>query len=398
MFALALFVATPALAVPTLAWEPGKPVHYYLETDIKFGESTLAQARLNHEVRIYATSMRAEATCTPAALGKNTELSCTFSYLDFELEPSSGRSQAIADLVEADWEAYASAAEIDIVVAADGHIKSFDIDGMERKTLREGYLIEIFRAYFMRLFAPLDLRMTSDEKDWIRGWTDKNIGYLLSLPTSTGTSGAGTVKHFVGTERFGLVQILSEGRGTVAQGAAVDTDTNGGLVDLRVAAEGWIDPATHSLLFRGFSTDGQRLASSSAGTYEGFINQRSALQRVEAFNADHSPPISVLAQRAPQLSGKTPAAPEGVPLVEFASLGMEPLFIQGMPQVAQGYELPRSNVKSLVVVGAEGKAETVTVYWGYEMLAEHVERGLEQASFPAKGSPYAVDVAVEVRP
>ncbi|MBM4368442.1 MAG: hypothetical protein FJ102_19665 [Deltaproteobacteria bacterium] len=398
MFALPLLVATPALAVPTLAWEPGKPVHYYLETDIKFGESMLAPARLNHEVRVYATSMRAEATCTPAPLGKNTELSCTFSYLDFELEPSSGKSQAVADLVEADWETYATTAEIDIVLAADGHIKTFDIDGMERKTLKEGYLIELFRAYFMRLFAPLDLKMTSDEKDWIRGWTDKNIGYLLSLPTSTGTSGAGTVKHFVGAERYGLVQILSEGRGTVAQGAAVDTDTNGGLVDLRVAAEGWIDPEAGTLLFRGFSTDGQRLASSSAGTYEGFINQRSALQRVDAFNADHSPPISVLAQRAPQLSRATPAPPEGVALVDFASLGMQPLFIQGMPQVAQGYELPRSNVKALVVVDGDGHSESADVYWGYEMLAEHVQRGLKDASFPARGSRYAVDVAVEVRP
>ncbi len=69
-----------------------------------------------------------------------------------------------------------------------------------------------------------------------------------------------------------------------------------------------------------------------------------------------------------------------------------------MPQVAEGYELPRSNVKALVVVGAEGKAEAVTVYWGYELLVEHVERGLKQASFAARGSPYAVDVAVEVRP
>ncbi|MBM4392876.1 MAG: hypothetical protein FJ090_17260 [Deltaproteobacteria bacterium] len=398
MFALPLLVATPALAVPSLAWEPGRPVHYFLETDIRFGESMLAPARLNHEVRVYATSMRAEATCTPAPLGKSTELTCTFSHLDFELEPNSGKSQAVADLVEADWEAYAATAEINIVLAADGHIKSFDIDGMERKTLKDGYLIEYYRALFMRLFAPLDLRMTSDEKDWIRGWTDKNIGYLLSLPTSTGTSGAGTVKHFAGAERFGLVQILSEGRGTVAQGAAVDSSTNGGLVDLRVAAEGWIDPEARTILFRGFSTDGQRLASSSAGTYEGFINQRSALQRVDAFNADHSPPISVLAQRAPQLSRATPAPPEGVALVDFASLGMQPLFIEGMPQVAQGYELPRSNVKALVVVDGDGKSESVDVYWGYEMLAEHVQRGLKDASFPARGGRYAVDVAVEVRP
>ncbi len=398
MLLATLLFSSPAFAVPSFRWTPAEPVHYYLDTLISFGESTSAWARKNHEARLSEVKMVAETTCVPRALGKSTELTCTFSYLDFGLTAIGSSTQAIADIIAKDWEDYAKTAKVEIVIAPDGSVKEFDLDGLERHTLEEGRLIEVFRGYFMRLFSPLDLPLSTSDKDWIRGWEQKKLGMMLQLPTGTGTAGAGTLKHTAGAERFGLVQVFSEGRGTVALGGAVDESANGGLVDLRAAGEAWVDPAAGQLLFRGYSTDGQRLASSSGGTYQGFINQRSALQRVASFSPEHTPPNSVLSDRAPRIDVAPPAPPEGVVLVEFSALAMQPLFIQGMPQVAEGYELPTSNVGARVVVGTDGKAESVAVVKGYEMLVEHVERGLKAATFPVAPGKYAVDVVVEVRP
>jgi hypothetical protein len=318
-------------------------------------------------------------------------------YLDFKATGVGSSKQADVDPIAAEWGAYGKTASITILLGANGHIKDFDVDDLERKTLRDGVIGDALRGYFMRLFAPLDFPLTDDDRDWVRGWEEKGVGYLLGLPISTQSAGAGTIRHTVEAERLGLIQVFSEGRGTVGAGAAVDASANGGLIDMRVAGAAWIDPAG-ILLGRGFSTDGQYIASASNASAGRYINQSAALQRVESFNADHSPPISPVAQRAPQMTLDPPAPPGGVQMVDFATLGMNPLFIEGMPQVAEGYELPRSTVKARAVVGKDGHVESVKAFAGYELLAEHVERGLSTVVFPNKGMMYAVDCEVEVRP
>ena len=138
-------------------------------------------------------------------------------------------------------------------------------------------------------------------------------------------------------------------------------------------------------------------ASSSTGSVDQYVAQRSGIQRVAAFAADHTAPISVIAMRSPMLGGVAPALTEGAPLVEFSTLGMLPLFITGLPEIALPYELPTSMVKSRVVVGGDGAPTSAVPYQGYEILSEHVERALKVAKFPAKGSVYTVDVEIELR-
>ena len=397
MFTFALFAATAHAALPTWTWDYGKPINYYLRTEYLFPETLRVVARKNVDERAGSLVIAAESTCTPDKLGKNTELSCTFGYLHFSAKPAGSSTQARVDEVMADWNIFTKSATVSFVLRADGKLTEFDIGGLERKTKLDGDLIEFLRVYFMRLYSPLDLPLPKTEQDWVRGWKDDSLGMLLQLPFSTGTAGAGTLTSKFVDERFGLYQVFTDGRATVGAGGAVDSSANGGLVDIRVAAEGWIDPAG-AILFRGYSTDGERLASSSMVGSMKYVQQTSALQRVDSFSANHAAPISVLGQRAPKRADARPAAPEGVTTVEFSTLEMQPLFIQGMPQVAAGYDLPISTSNAFVVVNTDGKAERVTVYAGYELLVEHVERGLQQATFPAKDHLYAVDLAVEIRP
>lgn len=397
MLVLALFASSALAARPTWQWDYSKPVNYYLHTEYRFPETLYVVARQNLDERVGSLKITGETTCLPAKLGKSTELTCTFSYLNFSAAPTGSSKQADVDKVMADWNDYLKTVKVDFVLSPEGKLRDFDIGGLERKTLRDGELIEWFRIYLMRLFSPIDLPLTKDDKDWVRGWSDNSLGMMLQLPFASGTAGAGTLTSRFVEERFGLYQVFTEGRATVGAGAAVDSSANGGLVDIRAAGEAWIDPAG-ILLFRGYQTDAERLASSSTGGAGHYVQQDSMLQRVDAFAADHSRPISVLGQRAPQRADPVPAPAAGIVTVEYASLGMDPLFLKGFPQVAQGYDLPVSTVRALVVVNTDGRAEKVTVYQGYELLVEHVERGLQQAKFPVKDHFYAVDVAVEVRP
>lgn len=397
MFSSVVLLSSLALAAPpSYKWTNGEVVRYYLDTEIYWPSSIKAVARENLDSRMQDLKLRGEAECKAKARGKNTELTCGFAWLELKAEPSND-TQARIDKVMADWLEFSKPVEIIILVGPNGQLKAFDVNKLPHDNIKDGQLGEQMRAFMRAMFAPLDVTLTTDDKDWVRGWQRTDVGYALQLPIGDGTAGAGTVKMKHADDRLGLQLISIEGRGTVASGRAVEQSANGGLIDLRMGGETWIDPAAGQVLFSGFSTDGRKTASASTGSSDQYVAQRSGIQRVAAFAADHSAPISVIAMRAPMLPGQAPALTEGAPLVEFATLGMLPLFITGMPEIAVPYELPTSMVKSRVVVGGDGQTTSAVPYQGYEILSEHVERALKAAKFPAKGTPYTVDVEIELR-
>lgn len=396
MLLLAFLTSVASAAVPTYKWVPGETVRYYLETEFFWASGIKAAARLNTDTRIRDLVMKADVECKAAARGKATELVCTLAWLDLAGLPVSDRQERV-DEVMADWEEFTRKVEIVVLVGPDGKVREFDVNKLPNGNIREGQLGEQMRAFLRSAFAPLDLVLTTDDKDWVRGWERKDLGLMLQLPVADGTAGAGTFKAKHVEDRLGLALISTEGRATVAPSAAVEASANGGLIDLRVGGQAWFDPATGQLLYSGFTTDGRRTASASTGLGEQYLAQNSGLQRVAAFEPDHKAPISPVAQRAPKVDKPAPEPPAGVAVVPFGELGMKPLFIVGFPQIAGPYELPTSTVRARVVVDAEGVPTAYTAYQGYEVLLDHVERGLKDARFPKRGGPYAVDLDVEVR-
>jgi hypothetical protein len=394
---LVLFASAASAAPPAYKWTNGETVRYYLDTEIYWARSIAAAARRNVDTRIRDLHLRAEAECKVALMGKSAELECTFSWLTLTADSDGDQAKLVSEVM-ADWTAFAAPARVVLTLAPDGKLREFDVNKLPDTNKREQDLSEQMRAFLHAAFAPLDVNLTTDDKDWVRGWSRKDVGAHLQLPVADSTAGAGTVTLKHADDRLGLTHISLEGRGTVAPGGAVEQSANGGLVDLRVGGEAWVDPAVGQLVFSGFSTDGRFVASATETGAGAYVSQRSGLQRVAAFDPEHKEPLSVVAQRAPKLDGVAPALPAGVSLVEFASLGMQPLFIQGQPEIALPYELPKSSVTARVVVDTDGHASSVTTYVGYEALAEHVQRALTSAKFPAKSAAYAVDVPVEVRP
>lgn len=393
---LALFASTAQAAPPTYKWTNGETVRYYLDSELFWAKGIKALARRNAETRIRDLRLRAEVECAVTTRGKNAELVCKLPYFNLSAE-ADGDQARVVDTVMADWMDFARPAEVIVVLGPDGRIKEFDVNKLPDGNIREGQLSEQMRAFLHAAFAPLDVSLTTDDKDWVRGWARKDVGAHLQLPIADTTAGAGTLTMKHPDDRLGLAHISLEGRATVAPGSAVEQSANGGLVDLRVGGEAWVEPVAGQLLFSGFSTDGRFVASAVEVGAGAYVSQRSALQRVVAFDPEHKEPLSVIAQRAQKLDGVAPAAAEGTAVVEFSALGMAPLFIQGQPEIAFPYELPTSTVRARIQIDAEGRVLSVAPFEGYAVLGEHVQRALNSAKFPVRGGPYAVDVAVEVR-
>ncbi len=398
MLGSALFLLALAHAeTPTFRYTAGETIRYYMDNELFWGAGIRASARKNISTRVQGIRMRAEAECIAKPLGKNTEIKCTLAWFHLTGDPQND-SQERVDSVMADWMDFTRPVGIDYLVTPDGRIRDFDVNGLPEGNITEGQLSDQMRSFLRAMFSPLDVTTPTDPKDWIRGWKRTDVGLMVQLPTGTGTAGAGTVKYAHVDDRLGLALIDVSGRATVAPGGAVESSANGGLVDLRAGGEAWIDPAAGQILFSGFSTDGRFVASAAGAANVQYIAQRAAVQRVANFLPEHGEPISVVAQRAVKRADPVPAADGTAPLVEFATLGMKPLFITGLPEIAVPYELPKSIVTARVVVGDDGVPTSQKAYAGYELLFEHVERALRDARFPAKGGAYSVDVAVEVVP
>lgn len=397
MLAPLLLLVSSASALPTFKWTNGEIARYYVDTEIFWAKGLKAAARENLDTRIQDMHLQAEVDCKVTLRGKNAELDCTVPYMHLSASPD-GDTQARVDKVMADWMEFAKPAKIFFTIGADGRMKEFDVNKLPDANSREGALSEQMRMFLRVALSPLDITLTTDDKDWIRGWQRKDIAGPLLLPVADSTVGAGTLKILHADDRLGLTHLSTEGRASVAPGGAVDASANGGLIDLRAGGEAWLDATTGQLLFSAYSTDGRFVSSATETGTGAFVSQRSGLQRVAAFDPEHKEPLSVLAQRAPKLGGTAPALADGTALVEFSSLGMAPLFILGLPDLAVPYEIPKSTVRARVIVGPEGRPTSVTPFEGYEVLSEHVQRALATAKFPVKAAPYAVDVDVEVRP
>ncbi len=396
---LAAHAATAGSVAPTWKWPAGEAQRFHIETEIVTPRSMRYYAANNVDARAGTVKVRADTACTAKPEGKIQVVRCTFAYFDMKGVAWVPDESAKLDLIMAEWAKNLSASTVEMELSADGRIRTFDVHpGKEQSNRREGYIQEQQRVLLQRAFAAFDLPITTDEKDWVRGWAQKGSSALMQLQTIGGTAGAFDIKHMHEGERDGLVVIETTGRGTLSAGAAVDASTGGRLVDVRLGGETLFDAERGMLAWRDFTIDGQLTVSAQEAGSGAEYFQVGAIQWVDEFPPPGEIPLSVAAMRAPRLDGKAPELPAGVALVPFAELGMTPLFVQGHPDAAKPLGLPTVKVKARVVVGADGLPNTINAYEGFAALGPATEQALQGARFPAKGAPYAVDLDVEWRP
>lgn len=392
-----------AAEVPVWNWPVGKPVLYHIETQLLTPHGTLYRASQNLETRAGEIAIVADTSCTAAPEGKSLlTVTCTFPWLRFTGTDTNPDEQERLDRILAEWSTQVSGASVVMLMDRNGKLKEFELAGLKSTNQREAAIIELERVTLQRAFCLLDLPFPTDPDDWTRGWEVKNVPPLLQLPVTSGTSGASAVKHTPkGVKEFpGLYTILTSGHATLSPGSAVDSSAVGTLqFDVRFAGTSQFDLAAGVLGYRDINIQAYRTAASSDASGDAEYAQLGAIQKVDAFLPDGKAPMSLAAQHADQLAGTPPTPPTGVPVVAFADLGMQPLFVPSMPQAGQDLQLPDTTMGAQVTVGANGRPTDVEVYKGYAALATPTHDALMAAQFPVRGAaPYVVLVDVEFRP
>ncbi|MFN7144306.1 MAG: hypothetical protein ACK4YP_11055 [Myxococcota bacterium] len=394
---LSAHAATAASALPVWKWPAGEVQRFHIETEIVTPRGMRYLAANNIDARAGTVKVRADAACTARPVGKTQVVRCDFAYIEAKGLAWVEDEKDKLDKILAEWSGDLGKSTVEMEMSADGRLRSFDvIGGKERTNSREGYIIEQQRTLLQRVFAGFDLPLTTDEKDWVRGWSQKGSSALMQLQTIGGTAGAFDMKHTQKGTQDGLLLIETTAKATLSAGAAVDASSGSRLVDVRLAGETLFDADRGMMAWRDFTIDGRLMVSAQEAGNGAEYFQMGAIQWVDTFPEPGEVPLSIAATRAPKLPGKAPEA--AVPVVAFADLGMQPLFVVGHPDAAKPLELPAVKVKARVVVGADGLPNTIQAFDGFQVLAAPTEEALRAARFPARGAPYAVDLELEWRP
>jgi hypothetical protein len=396
---LSLVVSVQAASLPVWKWPAGEVQRFHIETEIVTPPGQRYYAANNLDARAGAIKIRADASCTAKPEGKIQIVKCSFAYFDMKGQAWVADEAVKLDTILTEWTSDLGKTSVEMELGADGRLRTFDtFGGKDRSNKREGYIIEQQRTLLQRVFCAFDLPLTTDDKDWIRGWSQKGGSALMQLQTITGTAGASDIKHVHAGERDGLTVIQTTAKGTLSAGSAIDADAGSRLVDVRLAGETLFDIASGMMMWRDFTMDGRLMVSAQQAGNGAEYFQVGALQWVPEFPAPGEIPLSVTAMRAPRLSGVAPLPVAGLAVVSFAELGMDPLFVQGFPAAAEPLNLPVTKVTARVLVNADGVPSSVTPFAGFAVLGVPTEQALLGARFPARPAPYAVDLDVEWRP
>ncbi|MFZ5475694.1 MAG: hypothetical protein ACOZNI_02865 [Myxococcota bacterium] len=400
-----LALALPALAADAApapvqwAWPDAQPVRYHVETEILTPRGHRYLATKNLDALAGSVRLKVDAECAAKASGKGWLVSCKLPYTSLTGTSSKPYEQEKFDRILVEWSEMLGTTTVEFFHTKDGKLKEFDTKVPPGRTdARINYIIEAQRILLQRAFCAFDLPLAASGDDWKRGWPQKGDAQLVHLQTTTGTVAASEIKHVHDGTRYGLVVVGTSGRSTVATGGSVDAGSGGTTVDVKLAGEAMFDPANGQLAYRDFTLDGRRTAQANVTGSDVDFYQALALQRVDAFPKPGEAPIPISAQRATQLDRAAPDLPAGVALVPFADLGMQPLFVAGLPESGKTLQLPASSVKARVLVGADGVVKEATALSGYEVLAKPTEEALKSAAFPKREADYAVDLEVEWRP
>lgn len=394
-----LALLTPALAgaIPAWHWPPGEVQRFHIETELVTPRGVRYNAAENIDARAGIVKIRADTACTAKPDGKGNIVTCTFAYIDMKAQPQMPDEAPKLDKIMEEWTVDLAGTTVELELGADGRLKYFDTKAKRvQTTQREGYNLEQQRILLQRVFAPLDFPITTDDKDWVRGWSQKSPSALMVLQTISGTVGAVEMKHKHIDDQDGMPVIETTARATLSAGAAVDAGSGGRQIDVKLAGQTIFDATRGMMMWRDFVIDGRLTVSSQLAGDSREYSQVGAIQWVPEFPVPGEIPPSLTALRAPKLDGK---APDVVgEQVLFSSLGMNPLYVEGHPEGARSLQLGKTKVKARVVVGADGLTSSAKAFEGYAALGPATEAALGAARFPARGAAYTVDVEVEWRP
>lgn len=315
---LALSLAAPATTsahaaepVDGLAWQwNGQSRTYHIDTTLLMPEWVWIRAVNNLEVRAMEVYMDLVTTCAPEKdHSKRWFMKCKIN--DFALQPAAmprdgnlaqGENNPLQQIVD-EWKERLVGSHIEIKWMSDGRLSAFRWLDLERRNRRDLENLEIFRQLFMRAFAPMQMRMPKKGSDEGAGSFEEKNPMLIGYPAGLGGVGSVKVLHTFELGEDGLVNITSEGTGSIGHPTSTSAQMSTGVAntfDMTVEASGVFDTKNGFLVSREATIQGE--ASAGSAVSEG----RQALPYVQIYKVQHldSP------EDAPELRENKPTRPK----------------------------------------------------------------------------------------
>jgi hypothetical protein len=313
MSSFVLLLAAAAAHAEVLAWDwqPEQGVAYHAEITRERDEGDWHLAIENLEARAVQTNLVVDLDCRVLdTLKKGWEIRCGFHNVSVS-GLAVGDEQDKLSTIFAEYEEHLEGAQGVFEMGSTGRIRSFDLVSFDPSNEREGQVLDAMRMLMIRPFAQLELELPRSGDDKGRSWKQGGSPILTQLRTSYGTAGAVVIVHRVESREGGLVQIGTEGRGTVAYGASVDADgTKTIAVDLAGSAS--FDPSAGVLASRESMVVGRFTAGSSYASQGAHFREIGSLERIDSIPLPTAAP-----QPAPEPEAEAPeaeaAAPEPAP-------------------------------------------------------------------------------------
>jgi hypothetical protein len=285
MLALLLATTLTAQAGDEIVWNWSAvgEVTYRTQTFIQVPNGYRYIGLSNRDARALETAMVGTFSCRHTGATKKTvSLDCSID--DIALQGVAvATEQEKLDTIFAEHMATLPQGRVEMVLRKDGHIKVFDLEGIEKKWERGNDVHEQLRQLLRRAFAPMGFQAPKAGADSGRSWRHKGQPAFFDLFMTTGNKGAtyGTAggsiwSYEVTGESDGRTAVLGQGKANVTTiveregGGALGINLVGGGLYRWDAAAGILDYAEIGLS-GAYNASAQNIGVSDAYAYAGQI-------------------------------------------------------------------------------------------------------------------------------
>lgn len=294
-------VASPAHAVTGLEWQwpEGVTRRFVARSDVQLGEAVEFNAVEN--VDAYATRVKLalllSCTATGPAGKTGWYLRCEIDDASVSAMPTPGTQGRVTAIAE-EWAAtYRDQAWIEFILTRDGALRSFDLEGVDKRIRRMQSIGEVMRQMALRALAPLNVQLPKKGDERGMGQWVQRDSIALTLPSNQGTLGNAPITHTLTaapTDGDSISTIVSHGEGVLATAEELN-ETARNTYAMKLDGSARFDRAAGTLLESQFYAEGRTTSSSiqsEARIASGYI-QTTFMQLLPEGDAPPSLPPSV---------------------------------------------------------------------------------------------------------
>jgi hypothetical protein len=259
-------------------WSTAKGVRYHAESRIETPHLVEWRAVANLDARARITDVALDITCDGAPWKKQVVVKCHIDKAAIAGTAVSGE-QAELERILQEWSERLTGADVVLTLGTDGHVALFDLEGIERRTSREGEVIESQRQLLRRVFAPFDLAlpkggMAEPKEPWKHKGAPLQMG-LLAM-TNMNTAGAASMTHTLDHVDGNFAYIVTDGH------SIVDTpEQSFQKIDLIVHGRARYDVADGLVEYSDLDLNGELTAGSINSQNPHYYTQVSWIGRIE---------------------------------------------------------------------------------------------------------------------